>query len=157
MSSEWIERMAVEPALTEGAIVACPTPECPRPSACPYSCVSTPWMSKRLPRIVPGPSSQVHSSQKRMRQPSEIGVSVKARVPLPPQSASEETVLWFVVPMPDELPAHIASKLAPPSPSTLPPCGSPEPLPWSLLPHSTMPFQTASSAPVQPGNWDGET
>src|SRR5262245_54560659 len=129
VSSVAIERMLVWPGLPEGNMVAPLTVECPRPSAWPYSWHMTPWMSQRL-LIVPGPSSQFHSSQKRMRQPSEIGVSVKASVPPPPQSASEDTMLLFVLPMSAALPDHMASKLAPPLPSRLPLIGSPVPSPW---------------------------
>src|SRR5262245_8561004 len=107
-------------------------------------------MSQRDP-IVPGPSSQVHSSQNLMRQPSVIGVSVKASVPPPPQLAIEEMMLLLVVPTPEALPAQKASKFAPPSPSGLL-SGSPVPSPCSLLPHSTIPFHTACSTPREPGN-----
>src|SRR5262245_39528437 len=106
-------------------------------------------MSKRPP-TEPGPSSQVHSSQNLMRQPSEIGVSVKASVPPPPQVVWDETMLLLLLPAPPALPAHIASKFAPPLPSVLAP--SPLPSPCSRLPHSTMAFQTESSSPVKPGN-----
>src|SRR6185503_10072692 len=103
-------------------------------------------MSQRV-WIVPGPSSQVQLSQKRMRQPSEIGVSVKASV-LAEQLAIAEAMLEFIEPT---LLAQKASKLAPPSPSRLPLRGSPVPSPCSLLAHSVTPFQIASSRPVYPG------
>src|SRR5512134_3219544 len=98
-------------------------------------------MSQR-PSTVPGPSAHVTLSQKRIRHPSEIGVSVKASV-LMEQLEIADTMLLFDVPMPFVLPAQKASKLAPPLPSKLPPTGSPVPLPCSLLPHSIAPFQTA--------------
>src|SRR5262245_35523678 len=118
MSSGAIERMFVWPGLPDGNIVAPLTVECPRPSACPYSWQITPSMSQRL-AIVPGPSSHSHSSHTRMRQPSEIGVSVKASVPPPPQVAMLETMLLLVEPMPPVLPAQNESKFAPPLPSVL--------------------------------------
>src|SRR6185503_19568699 len=110
-----MERGPVLPRETEGAIVAWPTPECPMPSACPYSWHITLWMSQR-PSTVPGPSAQVQLSQKQMRQPSEMGVSVKASV-LAEQLEIADTTLLFDVPMPFVLPAQNGSKLAPPLPS----------------------------------------
>src|SRR5262245_16023083 len=149
MSSAAMERIVVWPALPEGNIVAWPTVECPSPSACPYSWHITPSMSQRCPISV-GPSSHVQLSQKRMRQPSEIGVSVKARV-LAEQLVIADTMLLFDVPMPFALPAHMPSKLAPPLPSRLL-LMSPLPSPCSRLPHSTTPFQIASPRPAKAGD-----
>ena len=48
------------------------------------------------------------------------------------------------------LPCQLASKFAPPSPR-LGWVGSPVPSPWGRLPHSTIDFQNACSAPTHPG------
>ena len=116
-------------------MVAAASAECPRPRAWPYSWHITPWMSKWFALMLEGPSAQVHSSQKMMRHPSEMGVSVKARTPVPPQVSCADTMLLLVPPMPLALPDQKASKLAPPLPSVLPPTVSPMPFPCRRLPH----------------------
>ena len=57
-SSLLIERSATPLPEIEAPIVAPGAVLCPRPSACPYSCVATPWRSMPLPMLF-GPSCQV--------------------------------------------------------------------------------------------------
>jgi len=64
MSSLSIERLFVFGGVLEPYIVASPSVECANPSACPYSCVATPWMSAHPGNdgVGPGPSYHVAAS-----------------------------------------------------------------------------------------------
>src|SRR5262245_58919495 len=107
-----------------------------RPSACPSSCATTPWMSNCPPPGVPGPSDQVHWSQITMFQPSLIGNVVNASVP-PPQPCVAHVEALELFPADVATPCQSKSKF-------LPACGVAE---FQASPA----FQMESVPPSAPG------
>ena len=98
----------------------------------------------RFPRAEIVDYRDVANEERRYPQDGLRRISGQLRVS---QEVIAEAMLLFVVPTSVALPVQNASKFAFPEPSVLPPSGSPVPSPWRSLPHSTMPFQIASSAP----------
>src|SRR5262245_30583492 len=107
-----------------------------RPSACPSSCATTPWMSNCPPLGEPGPSDQVQLSQITMFQPSLIGNVVKASVP-PPQPSVDHVAALVLLPADWATPCQSKSKF-------LPACAVAE---FQASPD----FQMESEAPSAPG------